>query len=107
MYIATYFYNNVIYKTIISKIKSDTGRIIEGYKKDVAIKCDIQPIEEKSMKSTWGIDIDAQYQVYSDEIFDVGNILILNDRTYEVVKNIDWVDYSLVAIKLVDLKVTE
>lgn len=95
------FIKNATIETVIkTSIKNNIGQVIEGYKKSgISYKVNIQPIDIKSIKYTWGEDIISKYQVYADEILEVGDIIIWNNKTFEVEKVIDYINYRLYAIR--------
>ncbi|WP_195954410.1 phage collar protein [Clostridium tertium] len=100
-----FFKNKTVYLTIKTKTKNKIGQFIEGYKKDKSIQCNIQPMDEKAIKYTWGEDIKASYQLFSDEDIPVNNILVYDNKTYKIEKKIDWIDYKIYALLEVDVEV--
>lgn len=102
----SYFYNNEIYLATKSTARNEIGQEIDGYvRKITAIKCDVQPIDEKGVKYTWGEDIESNLQVFCDELLEVDDIIIFNNKVYQVEKVIDWGDYKIYAIKSSDIEV--
>lgn len=99
------WYNKEIYKTIKSTIKTDTGQIINGYKRDVFFLGDIQPIDERSYKYTWGSEIKSNIQLFADEVLKVEEIVIYNSIPYKIEKRIQWDDYNIYALLESDVKV--
>ncbi|MDC4240052.1 hypothetical protein NE398_07735 [Clostridium tertium] len=102
-----FFKNKIIYITKNTKLKNKIGQIIEGYIKDRAIKCNIQPIDEKSFKYTWGEDVKSSYQLVTDEDIQVNKILVYNDKAYKIEKKIDWTTYKIYALLEVDVEVLD
>jgi hypothetical protein len=101
-----YFYTEEIYKAELTTTKNEIGQEIHGYTKGTAsTSCDVQPIDEKDIKYTWGNDIESRYKVFCDESFEVGDVIIWRDKVYEIEKIIDWIDYKIYAIKSSDEEV--
>lgn len=95
-----YFYRDNIYLATKSTTTNEIGQEIDGYTKNpTPIVCDIQPIEEKAYKYTWGEDIISNLQVYCDELFEINDIVVYKDEAYQIEKIIDWTDYRIYAIK--------
>lgn len=102
-----FFKNKIVYLTKNTKLKNKIGQSIEGYIKDRAIKCNIQPIDEKSLKYTWGEDIKSSYQMFTDEDIQVNKILVNDNKTYKIEKKIDWITYKVYALLEVDVEVLD
>lgn len=81
--------------------KNNKGQLITTYSKGSNnISCNIQPITEKSKFVDWGESIDATFNVYLDSnLFEVGDYLLWNNKTYLVKQKIMWNTYTLIAIK--------
>ena len=94
-----WFYDKEIFKTELTTSKNEIGQSIESYKLiDIPIECDIQPIDEKSIKTTWGEDIKSNIQIFCDEGLKVGDILTTKDIVYEIEKKVPWDDYYIYAL---------
>ena len=93
-----FFKNKIIYLTKSNKIKNKIGQYIEVYIKDRAIKCNIQPIDEKAIKYVFGEDIKANIQMFTDEDIQVNKILVNDNKTYKIEKKIDWTTYKIYAL---------
>jgi hypothetical protein len=101
-----YFYNKEIYLATFITTRNEIGQEINTYtKSSTPIPCDIQPIDEKSYKYTWGEDIEATFQVFCDELFKVDDIIVYENKIYKVEKISDWTDYRIYAIKSSDEEV--
>lgn len=95
-----FFKNADIETTIKTKIKNEVGQLVEAYTRgNNSIRVNIQPIDIKAIKYTWGEEIKSQFQMYADELFSVGDIIIWKNKTYEIEKHIPWNSYNLYAIK--------
>ena len=66
----------------------------------------IQPIEEKSVKYTFGEDISSTLQAYTEKEmnFNIGDVVVFENLTYEVEKKVPWKSYDIIALKRVDIK---
>lgn len=101
-----YFYNKDIYLATFTTTRNEIGQEINAYTKSpTPIPCDIQPIDEKGIKYTWGEDIKATFQVFCDELLKVDDIIVYKDKVYKVERVIDWSDYKIYAIKSSDEEV--
>lgn len=100
------FKNCEIYK-VVQDSKKVLGQVTSINTKDsMAYAVNIQPIEEKSIKYTFGKDIQATVQAYTDkDIFYTGDYVIANNKVYEVEKKVPWNTYDLLALKEVDLEI--
>lgn len=102
-----YFKNATIYTTTKTTVRNDIGQMISTYVKDKAVEVNIQPITEESKAREWGSDIEAQYNVYTDDYFNVDDLISYNGKAYKVVKVIDWQSYRLLAISVTDEVINE
>ena len=102
-----WFYNKTISLTVETSEKNAIGQCIKHYRKGEDIACDVQPIDEKGYKYTWGQDIKSNLQVYCDEILNVDDVVIYNNKVYKIEKKIPWDDYNIYAILEADIKVLE
>ncbi|MBS5937757.1 hypothetical protein [Clostridium sp.] len=100
-----FFKNSTVYLTTKTKAKNKIGQLIEVYKKDKAFYGDIQPIDEKALKYTWGEDIKANLQLFADENTQVNEIIVCDDKSYKIEKRIDWIDYKIYALLEADVEV--
>lgn len=100
-----FFKNATLYKTTKTSVKNDIGQFIDTYVIGDSIEINLQPIEEKAIKYTWGSDIKASLNFYSTNNFCVDDIVVINNKTYSIEKVIDWVDYKLYAIIESDEKI--
>ncbi|MDS0525461.1 hypothetical protein NNC19_07205 [Clostridium sp. SHJSY1] len=96
------FYDKEIYKTTYVSSKNPIGQLIQGYKKAELIECDVQPIDEKAIKYTWGEKIESNIQAFMNEELNVKDIVIYKNKAYEVEKAIAWDNYNIYALKSVD-----
>ena len=101
-----FFKNAKIETTNKTKIKNEVGQLVEAYTRgNNSIRVNIQPIDIKAIKYIWGEEIKSQFQMYADELFSVGDIIIWQNKTYEIEKQIPWISYNLYAIKDKDVVV--
>ncbi|WP_040194288.1 hypothetical protein [Clostridium culturomicium] len=101
-----FFKNADIETTVKIKIKNEVGQLVEAYTRgNNSIRVNIQPIDIQAIKYTWGEDIKSQFQMYADALFSVGDIIIWQNKTYEIEKHIPWISYNLYAIKDKDVVV--
>lgn len=101
-----FFKNAEIETTNKTKIKNEVGMLVEAYVRcNNILQVNIQPIDIVAMKKNWGEDIESKFQVYADELFSVGDIIIWKNKTYEIEKHIPWIAYNLYAIKDKDVVV--
>ena len=96
-----FFNNAVINKLNKVTYKNNRGQLNTFYSKDEQdISCNVQPITEKSKSVDWGESIDATYNIYlNSNICEVGDYILLNNKTYIVKEKIAWNNYDLIAIK--------
>lgn len=101
-----FFADTEMYKTEITEYKDHTGHLVTGYKKlDATYYVNVQPIDEKAIKYTWGSDIKSNISMYSDEVFEIDEIVLVNDMAYGVEKVIPWRSYKLYALLESDVTV--
>ena len=98
------FYDQEIYKTTQNKVRNEIGQLVESYQLSDFFYGDIQPIDEKSYKYTWGGSIKSTYQLFCNENIEVNKILVYDDKNYKIEKKIKWNDYSIYALEEVDVK---
>ncbi len=102
-----FFKNKTIETTIKTKVKNKIGQLVdEGYKKDGnSYRVNVQPMDIKAIKYVFGEDIIADFQMYCDELLNVKDIIVMDNKTYSIEKAIPWNTYNLYAIKSVDVEV--
>ena len=98
------FKDSTITTTTKTRIK-DKGQVITSYYLDKTYDVDMQPIEESIKAKTWGNDIEATYQFYSDIELAVEDVIVFKNKPYMIEKVIDWISYKIYAIKEVDVRV--
>ena len=98
-----FFKNCTIITTKYTEVENSVGHPIKSYAKDVDYMVNIQPIEQKQVEKTWGSDLESTYQMYFDEMLNVGDVISWNNRAYEIEKVIDWVNYKLYALNESDV----
>ncbi|MGM9977814.1 MAG: hypothetical protein ACI33J_03350 [Clostridium sp.] len=100
-----FFNNATINKLDKVVIKNAKGQLITQYSKNSCdIVCNVQPITEKSKFKDWGEQIDANFNVYLNlDLFEIGDYLVWNNKTYMVKEKIVWDTYTLLAIKESDV----
>ena len=102
-----FFADDELYKVIQDKIKNDLGQVVTTYTKErLPYMVNIQPIEEQSVKYTFGEDISSTIQAYVEkEInFSIGDVVIFENLAYEVEKKVPWKSYDIIALKRVDVE---
>lgn len=102
-----FFKNATIYTTKKTTVRNAIGQLISTYMKDKELNVNIQPITEESKSKDWGTDINAQYNMYSDELLSVGDLVSYNNKSYTIVKAIYWNTYSIYALSEADVEVSE
>lgn len=100
-----FWYNKTCYTTKVTEEKNKIGQLIKTYKKDKLFKCDIQPIDEKAIKYIWGEQIKSNIQMFSNENLLIYDILVNDNKTYEIEKKIPWDDYYIYALLESDVKI--
>ena len=98
------FKDSTITTTTKTRIK-DKGMLITSYTLDKTYDVDMQPIEEATKVKTWGKDIEATWQMYTDIDLEEEDVIVYNNKSYSIEKKIDWISYKIYAIKEVDIKV--
>lgn len=99
-----FFKNTEIETTKKTIVKNEVGQLVEGYvKSGVKFMVNLQPIDIKAIKNTWGEDIKSKFQIYADESLGVGDVILINNKSYEIEKHIPWSSYNIYAIKDVDV----
>lgn len=99
------FLRDTFYTTKYTKEKNSIGQIIKKYSKDVDYKGNIQPIEKKAIKYTWGEDIKSKLQLFTDADLAVTDLILYNNKSYSVEKIVPWRDYNIYAILESDVTV--
>lgn len=101
-----FFKNSKLYK-VIQESKKVLGQVISINTKDLtAYSVNIQPIEEKAIKYTFGVDTTATKQAYADkDIFCIGDYVINKNKVYQIEKLVSWNTYDILALKEVDLEI--
>lgn len=97
------FYDKEIYTTTKTKTKNNLGQIVESYKKDKTFLADVQPLTKSKLIKDWGEDLKSTKEIYADIKCRVGDILIYNNEAYEIEARVEWDDYSIYAIKEVNV----
>ena len=103
-----FFADDELYKVIQDKIKNDLGQVVTTYTKErLPYMVNIQPIEEKTVKYTFGEDIQSTLQAYVEKEmnFCTGDLISYEGLIYEVEKKIPWKSYDILALKRVDVKI--
>lgn len=98
------FCDSTITTTIKSSYK-DKGQVITSYALYKTYDVDMQPIEEATKVKTWGKDIEATWQMYTNIDLEEEDVIVYNNKSYSIEKKIDWISYKIYAIKEVDIKV--
>ena len=102
-----FFADDELYRVIQKDIKNDFGQVVATYTKEkIPYMVNIQPIEEKSVKYTFGEDIESTLQAYVEKEmnFNIGNVVVFEDIAYEVEKKVAWESYDIIALKRVDIE---
>lgn len=102
---SNWFYNKTYFTIKYTETKNKIGQRIKGYSLDKSYPCDIQPIDERAYKYTWGEDIKSNIQIFCNENLVVNEILVNDNKTYKIEKKILWDDYYIYAILESDVKI--
>ena len=102
-----FFADDELYRVIQKDIKNDFGQVVATYTKEkIPYMVNIQPIEEKSVKYTFGEDIESTLQAYveNEMNFNIGDVVVFENIAYEVEKKVAWKSYDIIALKRVDIE---
>ena len=102
-----FFADDELYRVIQKDIKNDFGQVVATYTKEkIPYMVNIQPIEEKSVKYTFGEDISSTIQAYVEKEmnFSIGDTVVFENLAYEVEKKVPWKSYDIIALKRVDIE---
>ena len=102
-----FFADDELYRVIQKDIKNDFGQVVATYTKEkIPYMVNIQPIEEKSVKYTFGEDITSTIQAYVEKEmnFSIGDTVVFENIAYEVEKKVAWKSYDIIALKRVDIE---
>ena len=103
-----FFATDKIYRVIQIKQKNEYGQlIISSSIENLPYMVNVQPIEEKTVKYTFGEDIQSTLQAYVEKEmnFCTGDLISYNRLIYEVEKKVPWKSYEILALKRVDVKI--
>lgn len=83
-----------------AEYEDEYGISRDGYVlKQEGISVDIQPIGAEKVKKDYGYDIEANYRMYSNEVLAESDVVLWKNKTYNIVKAIEWDDYSVYLLK--------
>ena len=102
-----FFADDELYRVIQKDIKNDFGQVVATYTKEkIPYMVNIQPIEEESVKYTFGEDIESTLQAYVEKEmnFNIGDVVVFENIAYEVEKKVAWKSYDIIALKRVDIE---
>lgn len=102
-----FFADDELYRVIQKDIKNDFGQVVATYTKEkIPYMVNIQPIEEKTVKCTFGEDIESTLQAYVEKEmnFNIGDVVVFENIAYEVEKKVAWKSYDIIALKRVDIE---
>ena len=102
-----FFATDKIYRVIQIKQKNEYGQlIISSSIENLPYMVNVQPIEEKTVKYTFGKDIQSTLQAYVEKEmnFCIGAVVVFENLAYEVEKKVSWKSYDIIALKRVDIK---
>ena len=102
-----FFADDELYRVIQKDIKNDFGQVVATYTKEkIPYMVNIQPIEEKSVKYTFGEDIESTLQAYAEKEmnFNIGDVVVFENIAYETEKKVAWKSYDIIALKRVDIE---
>ena len=102
-----FFADDELYRVIQKDIKNDFGQVVATYTKEkIPYMVNIQPIEEKSVKYTFGEDIESTLQAYVEKEmnFNIGDVVVFENIAYETEKKVAWKSYDIIALKRVDIE---
>ena len=102
-----FFATDKIYRVIQIKQKNEYGQLIISSAIDnLPYMVNVQPIEEKAVKYTFGEDIQSTLQAYVEKEmnFSIGDVVVFENLAYEVEKKVPWKSYDIIALKRVDVE---
>ncbi|OPX48495.1 hypothetical protein [Clostridium thermobutyricum] len=96
---------NQYWTTKIKSSKNEINQVINSYVKDVWYKCNMQPITEQSIKYIWGNEVKSNIQIFCNENINVGDLIVINNISYEIEKKYAWGISNYYAILESDINV--
>ena len=102
-----FFADDELYRVIQKDIKNDFGQVVATYTKEkIPYMVNIQPIEENTVKYTFGEDIESTLQAYVEKEmnFNIGDVVVFENIAYETEKKVAWKSYDIIALKRVDIE---
>ena len=82
-------------KVIEKKEHMQTKKI---YLRNKEIKVNIQPITEKAIKTVWGSEIKAKWQMLSDKSLKVDDVVIFKNISYRIEDKKEWLTSTVYAL---------
>ena len=82
-------------KVIEKKEHMQTKKI---YLRNEEIKENIQPITEKAIKTVWGSEIKAKWQMLSDKSLKVDDVVIFKNISYRIEDKKEWLTSTVYAL---------
>ena len=93
--------NAIAYKVLENKEKNEFGQITTTYTKDTEkISVCLQPIDQSIKNNTWGVEINADMQMFCDTILKIGDYVYIDTAYLIVSKN-----YNCYALSKADINV--
>ncbi len=68
------------------------------YCKDKELKVNIQPITEKAIKTVWGTEIKAKWEMRSDKSLNIDDIVIYKNTSYRIEDKKEWLTSTVYAL---------
>lgn len=97
MLVSNRFLRDSIFTTKVIE-KKEHMQIKKIYCKDKEFKVNIQPITEKAIKTVWGSEIKAKWQMITDKSLKVNDIVIFKDNSYKIEDKKEWLTSTVYAL---------
>lgn len=97
MLVSDRFLRNTVYTTKVTE-KKEHMQIKKIYCKDKELKVNIQPITEKAIKTVWGTEIKAKWEMRSDKYLNVDDIVIYKNISYRIEDKKEWLTSTVYAL---------
>ncbi|MFR1316345.1 MAG: hypothetical protein ACLSBN_11735 [Clostridium perfringens] len=97
MLVSDRFLRNTVYTTKVTE-KKEHMQIKKVYCKDKELKVNIQPITEKAIKTVWGTEIKAKWEMRSDKSLNVDDIVIYKNTSYRIEDKKEWLISTVYAL---------
>ena len=97
MLVSDRFLRDTVYTTKVTERKEHM-QIKKIYCKDEELKVNIQPITEKAIKTVWGTEIKAKWEMRSDKSLNVDDIVIYKKISYRIEDKKEWLTSTVYAL---------